>query len=207
MHAMATLHVRNVPDGLYELLRERAASNDRSIGAETVQLLHERLVAASGSPRPFPIPGLRRRSAGPVGAFTRFTAEARQAVVTAQAEARALRHGHVGTEHLLLGVLALDLPVTTALADLGLTVDGVRDQLDRGDEQPEGQIPFDPEAKRALEISLRESSKLGHSVIAPMHIALGIAGTSAGRGAAILHAAEADDTKLRRCLLGPTGVV
>ena len=42
---MATLHVRNVPDDLYELLRERAAENDRSIGAETVQLLQEHLMA------------------------------------------------------------------------------------------------------------------------------------------------------------------
>jgi hypothetical protein len=102
-------------------------------------------------------------------------------------------------------VLALDSPVAAALADLGLTVDGIRDQLVRGDEQRKGQIPFEPEAKRALEISLRESSKLGHSVIAPMHIALGIAGTSAGRGAAILHEAEADQAKLRKCLLGPSG--
>ena len=45
---MATLHVRNVPDELYELLRERAAANSRSIGAETCELLYERLVAGAG---------------------------------------------------------------------------------------------------------------------------------------------------------------
>jgi hypothetical protein len=202
---MATLHVRNVPDDLYDLLRERAAVNDRSIGAETVQLLYERLVAGSGSPRPFLLPGFRRRPAGPVGAFTRFTAEARQAVVTAQAEARVLRHGHVGTEHLLLGVLAVDVPVSAALAEIGLTLDAVRAELEPGDEQPKGQIPFEPEAKRALEIALRESTKLGHTIIAPMHIALGIAGASAGRGSAILRTAESDDTKLRKCILGPAG--
>src|SRR5919108_3371875 len=102
---MATLHVRNVPDDLYELLRERAAGNDRSIGAETCQLLYERLIVGGGRPRPFAIPGRRRRPAGPPGPFTRFTTEARAAVVAAQAEARALGHDHVGTEHLLLGVL------------------------------------------------------------------------------------------------------
>jgi plasmid stability protein len=58
---MATLHVRNVPDDLYELLRDRAVANDRSIGAETVRLLHERLVGAGDLPRPFAIPGMRRR--------------------------------------------------------------------------------------------------------------------------------------------------
>ena len=37
--------------------------------------------------------------------FERFDPAARQVIVTAQLEARALRHGWVGTEHLLLGIL------------------------------------------------------------------------------------------------------
>ena len=37
--------------------------------------------------------------------YERFTDEARQAIMDAQIEARALGHDHVGTEHLLLGVL------------------------------------------------------------------------------------------------------
>jgi ATP-dependent Clp protease ATP-binding subunit ClpC len=202
---MATLHVRNVPEDLYELLRERAAANDRSIGAETVQLLHERLVGETEAPRPFLLPGLRRRPPGPVGAFTRFTAEARRVVVTAQQEARALGHGHVGTEHLLLGVLAQDVPAAAALGELGLSLDGVRGALEPGDEHPTGQMRFHPEAKRALELALREATKLGHAVIAPMHIVLGVAGASAGRGAAILGTAEPDEAKLRKCILGSIG--
>jgi ATP-dependent Clp protease ATP-binding subunit ClpC len=202
---MATLHVRNVPDDLYELLRERATANDRSIGAETVQLLFERLVAGTEAPRPFPLPGLRRRPPGPVGAFTRFTAEARRVVVTAQQEARALGHGHVGTEHLLLGVLAQAVPAATALGELGLTVENVRGRLEPGDEHPTGQMRFDPEAKRALEIALRESTKLGHTIIAPMHVVLGVAGAAAGRGAEILRTFEPDEVKLRKCILGAVG--
>ena len=37
--------------------------------------------------------------------FARFTEPARQVVVLAQDEARALRHNYIGTEHLLLGLL------------------------------------------------------------------------------------------------------
>ncbi|MBX6169662.1 MAG: Clp protease [Thermobispora bispora] len=37
--------------------------------------------------------------------FERFTKEARQAVISAQEEARRLHHDHIGTEHLLLGLL------------------------------------------------------------------------------------------------------
>ncbi|MGH3091540.1 MAG: Clp protease N-terminal domain-containing protein, partial [Gaiellaceae bacterium] len=37
--------------------------------------------------------------------FERFTERARQVVVYAQDEARALKHNYIGTEHLLLGLL------------------------------------------------------------------------------------------------------
>jgi len=38
---MATLHVRNVPDGLYDQLRRRAAAENRSLSAEVVNLLQQ----------------------------------------------------------------------------------------------------------------------------------------------------------------------
>jgi plasmid stability protein len=40
---MATLHVRNVPDALYERIQHRAAAERRSITAEVVTLLEEAL--------------------------------------------------------------------------------------------------------------------------------------------------------------------
>lgn len=164
---MATLHVRNVPEELYELLRERAAANGRSIGAETCQLLYERLVAAAGRPRPFPLPGLRRRPVGRPGPFTRFTPEARQAIVVAQQEARALRHDHVGTDHLLLGVLD---PPSAGKLRAGMTP---------GDSDVEGQIPFTPDAKRALELALRSALAEGAPLIEPRHLLTAIEGGDA----------------------------
>lgn len=161
---MATLHVRNVPDELYELLRERAAANGRSIGAETCQLLYERLVAAAGRPRPFPLPGLRRRPVGRPGPFTRFTPEARRAIVVARQEARALRHDHVGTDHLLLGVL--DPQGASAL----------RARMSPGDTDVEGRIPFTPDAKRALELALRSALAEGAPLIEPRHLLAAIRG-------------------------------
>ena len=49
--------------------------------------------------------------------FERFTTEARDVVIGAQAEARALRHPRIGTEHLLLSMLAQ--PGTTTARVLG----------------------------------------------------------------------------------------
>ena len=40
---MATLHVRNVPDGTYEALRERAGERRTSISAEAIRLIERGL--------------------------------------------------------------------------------------------------------------------------------------------------------------------
>jgi len=178
---MATLHVRNVPDDLYELLRERAAENDRSIGAETVQLLQEHLMAT----RTAQTLGRLRRRPGRSGHFTRFSVAARQAVVAAQEEARTLGHDHVGTEHLLLGVL-LRAPELTDLSP-----EDVRALLPPGEAQPTGQIPFTPDAKKALELALRASLSHADAAIEPRHLLVGITSTDS-RGCEILRGARVD---------------
>jgi ATP-dependent Clp protease ATP-binding subunit ClpA len=62
--------------------------------------------------------------------FERFTPAARQVVVRAQEEARTFRHPWLGTEHLLLGVLAEpQAPGVSVLADLGVTLDRGRAAL------------------------------------------------------------------------------
>lgn len=44
---MATLHVRNVPDNLYQRLREQAESQNRSLSAEVIILLDRALGESS----------------------------------------------------------------------------------------------------------------------------------------------------------------
>ena len=63
--------------------------------------------------------------------FERFTDDARQAIVAAQQEAGALRHGWIGTEHVLLGVLVTDGDGAELLAGFGLDAAGVRDDVVR----------------------------------------------------------------------------
>ena len=123
--------------------------------------------------------------------FERFTERARQVVVLAQDEARALGHGYIGTEHLLLGILREEEGLGgRVLASLGVTVEGARDQVarivGRGEEPPTGQIPFTPHAKRMLELSLREALSLGHNSIGTEHILLGLVRANDGVGAQVL---------------------
>jgi ATP-dependent Clp protease ATP-binding subunit ClpA len=64
--------------------------------------------------------------------FERFTEPARAAVVEAQREARDLRHPFIGTEHLLLGVLAgPDTVGARALSRLGLGIGDARKEVIR----------------------------------------------------------------------------
>lgn len=110
----------------------------------------------------------------------RFTERARQSVVLAEDEARALTHNYIGTEHLLLGLLREGESVAAAaLGQLGVTLEGVRDHVLRivgrpGEELQTGRIPFTPRAKRALEHALREAIGLGHNDIGAEHVLLGL---------------------------------
>jgi ATP-dependent Clp protease ATP-binding subunit ClpA len=88
--------------------------------------------------------------------FERFTPAARQVVVRAQEEARRLGHPWLGTEHLLLGMLAEpQAPGVRALTDVGVTVDtgraALRQLVGRG-----GLSESDAEALRTLGIDLDE---------------------------------------------------
>jgi hypothetical protein len=137
------------------------------------------------------------------GLFERFTERARQVVVLAQEEARALTHNYIGTEHILLGLLREHEGLAAqALASLDITLERVRAQIVRivgsGDEEVNaGQIPFTPRAKKVLEIALREALSLGHNYIGTEHILLGLVRENEGVAARVLLDFDADAEKVR----------
>ena len=62
--------------------------------------------------------------------FERFTDRARRVVVAAQEEARMLGHNHIGSEHLLLGLLhEQDGTAAQVLAAAGITAEAARAQV------------------------------------------------------------------------------
>jgi Clp amino terminal domain, pathogenicity island component len=138
--------------------------------------------------------------------FERFTERARQVVVLAQDEARALKHNYIGTEHLLLGLLREEEGLgARVLESLDITVEEVRAQvaliIGEGDEVKTGQIPFTPRAKKALELALREALSLGHNYIGTEHILLGLVRENEGVAARILLDFDADAEKIRNALI------
>ncbi len=142
--------------------------------------------------------------AGPM--FKRFTAQARQTIVLGQEEARMLRHDHMGTEHVLLGLLAEGEGIAAqALQRAGITLDSARAEIEEiigcGEAAPRGHIPFTPRAKKVLELALREALHLSHSYLGTEHILLGLIREGGGVAARVLTTLGADLNQLRDSVL------
>jgi len=138
----------------------------------------------------------------PTGTFRRFTDRARRSVYLASEEARLLRHSHVGTEHLLLGLVFEDEGLAAkTLESLGLSLEEVRHQVTEitghGQHTPPLHIPFTPQAKKALEQSLREALSLGHNYIGTEHLLLGLLRVERGIAARVLTGLGADHDRVR----------
>ncbi len=139
--------------------------------------------------------------------FERFTDRARMVVVKAQEESRLLGHDYIGTEHLLLGLLAEgDGIAGKALTDLGLTLESLRKAVEqtvgRGDGVPSGQhIPFTKNAKSALDKGLRQALFLGHGYIGTEHLLLGLLTVEESAAQNVLEQVDIEPGKLRQRVL------
>jgi hypothetical protein len=125
------------------------------------------------------------------GPFRHF-GEAQLVIAKAQEEAQELGHNRVGTEHLLLGVLAQpDRPAVEAIGALGVTADAVRahvaDALPRGETSASGPfLRFMPRAKRVLGMSIGGAHWMGHQEVLPEHVLLAILRDRESGGAQIV---------------------
>jgi len=123
--------------------------------------------------------------------FERFTDRARRVVVAAQEEARMLGHNHIGSEHLLLGLLhEQDGTAAQVLAAAGITAEAARAQVEEfagpGSKSPTGHIPFTQRARKVLELSLREALERNSRHIGTEHILLALMRNTDDVGAQIL---------------------
>jgi ATP-dependent Clp protease ATP-binding subunit ClpA len=139
--------------------------------------------------------------------FERFTNRARHVVVLAQEEARRLHHNYIGTEHILLGLLAEPQGLAfRALEDFGMSLEGTREEVKAivgagTGKVGGGHIPFTPRAKKTLELALREALQLHHNYIGTEHILLGVIREGDGVGARVLKQHSADLTPVRLAVL------
>jgi prophage maintenance system killer protein len=149
----------------------------------------------------------RRATVRRRGTFQRFTDRARRVVVLAQDEARELGHNYIGTEHLLLGLLAEGEGVAAlVLESLGVSLEDARDQVEeivgRGQDAPPGHIPFTPRAKKVIDLSRQEALRLGHNYIGTEHLLLSLIREGDGVAVRVLAGLAADYLQVRDRVLG-----
>jgi hypothetical protein len=148
--------------------------------------------------------GRKRRDAD-VGPRPGATDETKLVLSHAQEEARLLDHDHVGTEHILLGLLARGGATATALTARGMRVAAVRGEVERvvgrGPGSTAEEIPLTPRAKEVLALSRREASAHGKEQIGPEHVFLGLLREGDGLAARILADSGVPLTRLRKEIL------
>ena len=111
--------------------------------------------------------------------FERFTEPGIKVVVTAQEEARKIGNNFVGTEQILLGLIAETSGIGgRILRKYGVTLRLAREEIKRLVGRGSGfvavEIPFTPRARRVLENAIDESKSLGFPYVGPEHILLGV---------------------------------
>ena len=115
----------------------------------------------------------------PVPSLSTFAPGALWTLERARQEAPRLHHGFVGTEHVLLGLLALeDGVVPTVLRTMGVDRESVRRKVENWvssfpPSKIPDRIPYTPRVKKSLRLAAREA-KVSNACVGPEHIFLGL---------------------------------
>jgi len=116
-------------------------------------------------------------------------------------------HRHLGTEHLLLGLIKLGqgvavnvlrtqgVDLTTACAEVEKL-----SQLGSPEKAP-GNIPYTPRMKRVLALAREEADKLQHTYVGTEHLLLGLLREKEGVHAGVFRALGVEPDEIRRDVL------
>jgi ATP-dependent Clp protease ATP-binding subunit ClpC len=141
--------------------------------------------------------------------FERYTEAGRRTVTLAQEEAQRLGHPAIGTEHLLLGLIAEgDGAAARAFAQLGVTLEAARAQVAAevpgggpGAEPSGGTMPFTPRAQGTLEAASRQALGLKSNYVDTEHVLLALLIERDARTASILASLGCPPDLLRASVL------
>jgi ATP-dependent Clp protease ATP-binding subunit ClpC len=141
-----------------------------------------------------------------------FGADARDAVTMAELEARELGHPQVGTEHLLLGLLANeDDPAARPLLAAGVTLAAARHKVAEAVGAalppaaiPRGPLPRSARAARALRRAVRFSHSRRAEIVGTEHVLLGVLDVE-GTAGQVLRGLGVDVDRLTASLAADAG--
>lgn len=124
--------------------------------------------------------------------FERFTDRARKVMALANQEAQRFNHEHIGTEHILLGLVKEGSGVgATVLKNLDVDIKKLRLEVEKyvksgPDLVSMGKLPQTPRAKKVIEYAIEEARSLNHNYVGTEHILLGLLRETEGVAAQVL---------------------
>jgi ATP-dependent Clp protease ATP-binding subunit ClpC len=111
--------------------------------------------------------------------FTGFTEKANIALNTAIETAQHMGHTYIGSEHLLLGLLAENSGIAfNVLDEAGLTVekieDAIKNSIGLGEQTTLSPNDFTPRCKHIIDMSIVQARAMGHSYIGTEHLLISL---------------------------------
>lgn len=132
----------------------------------------------------------------------RFTQRARRVMVIANEEAQELRQSHIGTEHLLLGLIKEEGGVSgRVLRDLGLDYQKLRqivERLNAGTASESKKMELSPSTKQVLKAAMEEARRMSHHYIGTEHLLLGLMRQEDGVALDVLRRLDITPEQIRR---------
>ena len=138
-------------------------------------------------------------------AYGKFTERAQMVIMQAQKESERFKHGYIGTEHILLGIMLEGGYAKTAISNFDIDSkaikDLIEDYLGYGDlTMPKGELLLTPRTKRLFDESFIEASNFDHKLVSPEHLLLALIKDDKGVGYAILSKLQVDFRELEEDL-------
>ncbi len=133
-----------------------------------------------------------------------LTPRARNVLVLAQKEAERFNHDYVGTEHLLLALLALGEGVAVmVMKSLGINLDQLRLEVEKtcgtgSNTKQEGIIPFTQRIKRVMIMAATEAKSMNYNFIGTEHLLLALLREGESAAAKVLRGMNIDVEKIRK---------
>jgi len=123
--------------------------------------------------------------------YNKLTERAQVVILEAENESEKFKHGYVGTEHVLLGILKEDGYAAKLLKKYGADSENIKAMIQRylgyGDiKKSDDNILLTPRTKRVVDESFAAAKKLNHKYVSPEHILLALLNQEEGMAYTIL---------------------
>ena len=138
--------------------------------------------------------------------YSKLTERAQVVILEAEGQSEKFKHGYVGTEHILLGILKENGYSAELLKKYGIYLENIKEMLKKylgyGDIAKTGDdILLTPRTKRLLDESFSEAKKLNHRFVGPEHILLALVAQEEGMAYTILKSLKLNFVGIREELI------